>query len=322
MMAQMHQIVMDVPVTPVNFEENAYLAANPDVNAAVAAGTCASGRAHFEQIGWQERRKIRSRSNLADMRRAKMERVRDSMRQDMPCTVDLASGGKLNYLTNALRKETCIIDTDNVSSHPYDEQILSLVNEFNNGIILDCGAGRRPIYYANVINFEIVDYDTTDVLGVGEHLPFHDNTFDAVLSLAVLEHVRDPMQCANEIARVLKPAGKLLCAMPFLQPLHGYPHHYFNATHEGLRRLFEDKLQIESVSVPYGLHPVFALQWIIQSWASGLTGDAREQFLAARISEFMVDPVNLMDKLFATELPEAQQFELACGNMIAARKPA
>jgi SAM-dependent methyltransferase len=250
-----------------------------------------------------------------------MERVRAFLRQDMRFTVDIESGGKFNYLTKALRDETRIIDTDNISAYPYYDYILSVINEFNVGIILDCGAGRRPIYYENIVNFEIVDYDTTDVLGVGEHLPFCDNTFDAILSLAVLEHVRDPMQCANEIARVLKPGGKLLCQMPFLQPLHGYPHHYFNATHQGLRRLFEDKLQIESVSVPYGLHPIFALQWIIQSWANGLSGDAKQQFLDARMSDFMVNPVTLMDRQFATQLPHAQQVELACGNMIEARKP-
>lgn len=313
---------MDAPVSRENFEEGAYLNANPDVKAAVLAGACASGRVHFEQIGWREGRRIRPRSNVTEMRRSKMERVRPFLRQDMPFTVDIESGGKLNYLTKALREETRIIDTDNISGYPYDEYILSLLSAFNGGIILDCGAGRRPVYYNNIINFEIVDYDTTDVLGVGEHLPFCDNTFDAVLSLAVLEHVRDPMQCANEIARVLKPGGKLLCQMPFLQPLHGYPHHYFNATQQGLRRLFEDKLQIESESVPYGLHPIFALQWIIQSWANGLSGDTKQQFLDARMSDFMVNPVNLMDRQFATQLPHAQQVELACGNMIEARKPA
>lgn len=313
---------MDAPVTRENFEEDAYLAANPDVKAAVVAGTCDSGRAHFEQIGWQEGRRARSRSNLAELRRSKMQRVRRFLRQDMQFTVDIESGGKLNYLTKALRDETRIIDTDNISEHPYDDRILSVINEFDGGIILDCGAGRRPIYYDNIINFEIVDYDTTDVLGVGEHLPFCDNTIDVVLSFAVLEHVRDPMRCASEIARVLKPGGKLLCQMPFLQPLHGYPHHYFNATHQGLRCLFEDELQIESVSVPYGLHPIFALQWIIQSWANGLSGDAKQQFLDARMSDFMVNPVSLMDRQFATQLPQAQQVELACGNMIEARKPA
>jgi hypothetical protein len=71
-----------------------------------------------------------------------------------------------------------------------------------------------------------------------------------------------------------------------------------------------------------GFHPIFALQWIIRRWANGLSGDAKQQFLDARMSDFMVNPVSLMDRQFATQLPHAQQVELACGNMIEARKPA
>jgi len=312
---------MEIQVSSENFEEDAYLAANPDVKAAVAAGQCPSGRVHFEQFGCRERRCMRSQSGVSDMRRAKMDLLRPFLRKDLPYTVDIESGGKVNYLTEAIRKEARITDTDNVSGWPYDQFILFVLHNIVGGLVLDCGAGRRPIYYDKVINYEIVDYDTTDVLGVGEHLPFLDDTFDAVLSLAVLEHVREPMRCASEIARVLKPGGKLVCTMPFLQPLHGYPHHYFNATPQGLRRLFEDKLQVESVSVPYGLHPIFALQWIIQRWANSLSGDAKRQFLDTCMQDFMVDPVTLMDKLYATQLPEAQRFELACGTMIEARKP-
>lgn len=318
--ASFQAIEMDTPVTRENFEEQAYLSSNPDVRAAVRSGGIASGREHYDSIGWKENRQMRSNASLKGLREAKMARLTPSLRKDMPFTTDTKSGGKINYLTPRLRAETRIVDTDNVSSWAYDALVLNLIEELKYGLILDCGAGRRNIYYSNVVNYEIVDYDTTDVIGVGEHLPFLDDTFDAVLSLAVLEHVRDPMRCASEIARVLKPGGKLLCTMPFLQPLHGYPHHYFNATHQGLRRLFEDALRIESVRVPPGLHPIFALQWIIKSWANGLAGQAKQEFLDARMSDFMLNPVGLMDKLFVRELPEAQQFELACGNLIIARK--
>jgi SAM-dependent methyltransferase len=118
------------------------------------------------------------------------------------------------------------------------------------GLLLDCGAGRRPTYYSNVVNYEIVDYDSTDVLGVGEYLPFKDDMFDAVISVAVLEHVCDPFRCATEISRVLKPGRRLICGVPFICPLHGYPHHYYNMTGQGLRALFEDKLEIEDHTVP------------------------------------------------------------------------
>ncbi|MFH1078563.1 MAG: class I SAM-dependent methyltransferase [Patescibacteria group bacterium] len=40
-----------------------------------------------------------------------------------------------------------------------------------------------------------------------ESLPFPDGTFDAVVSLWVLEHLRDPVRTFAEIRRVLKPGG-------------------------------------------------------------------------------------------------------------------
>src|SRR4051794_9093060 len=98
---------------------------------------------------------------------------------------------------------------------------------------------------------------------LAEHLPFVENSFDAVLSVAVLEHVRNPLQAAAEMVRVLKPGGDLLCAVPFLQPLHGYPHHYFNITTQGIRRLFENDLGEIQVNVPDSLHPLHALHWIL-----------------------------------------------------------
>jgi ubiquinone/menaquinone biosynthesis C-methylase UbiE len=82
--------------------------------------------------------------------------------------------------------------------------------------------------------------DSTDVLGVAEELPFVDNAFDAVISVAVLEHVRDPFSAAKEITRVLKPGGKLFGYVPFLQPFHGYPNHYYNMTRVDLANLFRD----------------------------------------------------------------------------------
>jgi ubiquinone/menaquinone biosynthesis C-methylase UbiE len=314
------EIALDVPVTHGNFEEKAYLCANPDVMAAVEQGIVASGRVHFESAGWNEGRRIRVLDGVVAMRRRKMERIRPLVRRDLPFTEDRASGGKLDFLVPSLRNEARITATDNVSSWPYDAAITALLAEVPDGNILDCGAGKRPVYYENVVNYEIVDYDTTDVIGVGEHLPFHDNSFDIVLSLVTLEHVQDPFRCADEISRVLKPGGKLYCTMPFLAPLHGYPNHYFNATHQGLRRLFEHRLAVERMSVPFGFHPIFALQWITSSWADGLTGTTKHEFLDMRVRDLLADPVSQAGKPFVAELGEAKCFELACGNVIEARK--
>jgi ubiquinone/menaquinone biosynthesis C-methylase UbiE len=45
-------------------------------------------------------------------------------------------------------------------------------------------------------------------------LPFPDNTFDQVLCLMVMEHVKDPVSLLQGISRVLKPGGRLILSVP------------------------------------------------------------------------------------------------------------
>ncbi|MDG1678948.1 MAG: bifunctional 2-polyprenyl-6-hydroxyphenol methylase/3-demethylubiquinol 3-O-methyltransferase UbiG [Tateyamaria sp.] len=52
--------------------------------------------------------------------------------------------------------------------------------------------------------------DVTYNVGVGEHMPYSDDTFDIVICVDVLEHVRDLSQVLAEVARVLKPGGLFL----------------------------------------------------------------------------------------------------------------
>ena len=146
---------------------------------------------------------------------------------------------RYNFLTEEFKIQADVSDTDNVSANQYDEVTLDLINKYDNGIILDNGAGLRKVYFENIVNLDVADYPTTDVLAIGEVLPFKSNVFDAVLSLAVIEHIKNPVKYVEELYRCLKPGGIVLAVVPFLQPFHGYPNHFYNMTSNGLKNLFE-----------------------------------------------------------------------------------
>jgi SAM-dependent methyltransferase len=230
------------------------------------------------------------------------------------------TGDSFNFLTPGLRERFSIVDTDNVSSNCYGGVIDQAITDLKDGLILDCGAGSRSAYFANVVNYEIAAYPSTDVLGVGESLPFRDNAFDAVFSFAVLEHVIDPFLCAREIERVLKPGGRLLCQVPLLSPYHGYPHHYYNMTEQGLVNLFRG-LEVESCTVPQNGHPVFALSWILNSWSRGLDPRERKRFESMKVKDLMKPGAEYLGEPFVKKLAERSQKELAAVNFLIARKP-
>lgn len=227
----------------------------------------------------------------------------------------------LNFLSEELKDEYGILETVNVSAHDYDCYALELINSKPNGIFLDCGSGKRPNYHENIINLEIVNYDTTDVLSIGENLPFKDNVFDGVFSLNVLEHVKDPFLCAKEIARVLKPNGELYCVVPFMSPYHDYPDHFYNMTKSGLANLFEKYLTIQKQDVIDSGLPIFSLTWILNNWINGLKDiQTRDNFINMKVGDLIADPASYLDRPFVRELSREKNFELGATTALWGKK--
>ena len=56
-----------------------------------------------------------------------------------------------------------------------------------------------------------------------QQLPFRDATFDAVTSLAVLQLIPNPSATVAEIARVLKPGGRVAIMVPTARPRRRIP---------------------------------------------------------------------------------------------------
>lgn len=128
--------------------------------------------------------------------------------------------------------------------------------------ILDLGSGTRR-RAPNVINLEIEATPTVDIVADGHNLPFENNTFDAVFSEAVLEHVHNPQQVVAEIHRVLKSDGYVCAAVPFLQGYHASPHDYHRWTTTGFAALFSQFDEIESGACA---GPTAAIHWIFREY--------------------------------------------------------
>ena len=132
---------------------------------------------------------------------------------------------------------------------------------FARGVLLDVGCSERPygkLFAPYVTRHVGLDYPpalldkqpglwtildrakrSVDVFGDGNRLPFRDERFDTVLATEVLEHVRSPATLLREMARVLKPGGRVLLTVPFVQPLHELPSDYYRFTPASLRSLLE-----------------------------------------------------------------------------------
>jgi len=132
----------------------------------------------------------------------------------------------------------------------------------------------------------------TLIRGVGETLPFAARTFDRVLLDSAIDHLADPEACVGEMARVLKPDGRLIVtfvnygslstrisrALYEAARLAGRlsrernlfwdspipVEHTFECTFPGLRRLCEPYLEPERA---YGV----SLGWMVPGWGALLS---------------------------------------------------
>ncbi|WP_176454762.1 class I SAM-dependent methyltransferase [Tardiphaga sp. OK246] len=107
--------------------------------------------------------------------------------------------------------------------------------------ILDVGAGTGPYknlfahcvykshdfaayegYKGDEGTYAEIDY-VSDITAI----EVDDNSFDAILCTEVLEHVPRPIEALAEMARILRPRGRLFITAPLGSGLHQQPYHFY-----------------------------------------------------------------------------------------------
>lgn len=141
--------------------------------------------------------------------------------------------------------------------------------QYINGKVLNAGSGSRKIKIgAETINLDIDPENKPDVLAdLNTVLPFTDNSFDTIVSVACLEHVPRPWYTIKELHRVLKPGGFAIIGIPFLQPFHAWPHDYTRFTSMGMESLLrEGGLVVVVVRPAEQLTFGYTLSWLLTEY--------------------------------------------------------
>ena len=100
-------------------------------------------------------------------------------------------------------------------------------------VMLDMGCGDASFReFMGMTGFAYVGMDYSDpaapILGDAHGLPFRDESFDFVIAMGVLEHIRYPLVAVKEVSRVLKPGGRFIGTLSFLEPFHD--NSYYHST--------------------------------------------------------------------------------------------
>jgi SAM-dependent methyltransferase len=134
--------------------------------------------------------------------------------------------------------------------------------------VLDAGSGEgygAAILAERAVAVTGVDLDPTVIQHAAESyprahfeaadlgaLPFPAESFDAVVSFQVVEHMQSPRDYASECARVLKPGGLLIVSTPnrltFSPEGLRNPFHTVEFAPEELRGLLEGRFVVEAIA--------------------------------------------------------------------------
>jgi ubiquinone/menaquinone biosynthesis C-methylase UbiE len=158
------------------------------------------------------------------------------------------------------------------------------------------GNGVEALYVderSRVLAFDVYGSPLTRFVADAHQIPLADESVDAVVIQAVLEHVLDPDQVVGEIHRVLRPGGMVYAETPFLQQVHAGPYDFTRYTSSGHRYLFR---RFEEIAAGPVAGPGTQLLWSVDHLLRGLMRSE----LAGKLARALFFWLRYLDRLVPT----------------------
>lgn len=116
--------------------------------------------------------------------------------------------------------------------------------------------GQEP---GTIGRYTKLDYES-DITAI----PVPDGSFDIILCTEVLEHVPEPIVAIKEMARILRPGGRLFMTAPLGSWLHQEPYHYYGGyTAHWYRKFFpEAGLRVDLIEANLGFFSLYGQETI------------------------------------------------------------
>ena len=202
------------------------------------------------------------------------------------------------------------------SYDPWVHRVI-LQSLLDNQIVIEIGAGNMALDDPCIIRMDVTLTPYVDVVGDVHHLPFLPESVDYIFSLAVFEHLHNPFVAARSIYDILKDGGYSFHDCNFVYAYHGVPHHYFNATLQGLEQVFADFVCLRKGVATYQM-PSFALNSLIQTYLNVSHADqyVHGKRLTSLLRQVLAEDLIQYDIYFS----EQEALQVAAGTYFAGIK--
>jgi len=151
------------------------------------------------------------------------------------------------------------------------KEFLNKYSLYYKGVLVDlgCGEAKNKDFFLRYVDKYIgVDWNNSlhnieaDIISnLNKKIELEDEIADTIVSISVMEHLKEPQNFLKESYRILKKDGYMILQVPWQWWIHESPYDYFRYTPYALKYMFEKAgFEIVEISPAGGFFSMMALK--------------------------------------------------------------